>query len=86
MLNCLFPILNVVLLILHSSERLDPDTSGILSTLCDHSFQCPCTSKWTYLSCPVSWFLMPFYSFSQFLVSSEVNIHAWFILLFFQLI
>ena len=37
-------------------ERLDPDTSGILSTLCDHSFQCPCTSKWTYLSCQVSWF------------------------------
>ncbi|GLT86171.1 hypothetical protein SLE2022_043280 [Rubroshorea leprosula] len=34
-------------------ERLDPDTSGILSTLCDHSFQCSCTSKWTYLSCMV---------------------------------
>ncbi|XP_050213266.1 BRAP2 RING ZnF UBP domain-containing protein 1 [Mercurialis annua] len=34
-------------------ERLDPDTSGILSTLCDHSFQCLCTSKWTYLSCQV---------------------------------
>ncbi|KAG8639308.1 BRAP2 RING ZnF UBP domain-containing protein 1 [Manihot esculenta] len=34
-------------------ERLDPDTSGILSTLCDHSFQCSCTSKWTYLSCQV---------------------------------
>ncbi|KAF3453730.1 hypothetical protein FNV43_RR04171 [Rhamnella rubrinervis] len=34
-------------------ERLDPDTSGILSTLCDHSFQCPCISKWTYLSCQV---------------------------------
>ncbi|KAF5459182.1 hypothetical protein F2P56_023160 [Juglans regia] len=32
-------------------ERLDPDTSGILSTICDHSFQCPCISKWTYLSC-----------------------------------
>ncbi|KAL4276167.1 hypothetical protein AHAS_Ahas20G0180100 [Arachis hypogaea] len=26
--------------------------SGILTTLCDHSFQCPCVSKWTYLSCP----------------------------------
>lgn len=35
-------------------ERLDPDTSGIVSTLCDHSFQCSCTSKWTYLSCQVS--------------------------------
>ncbi|KAJ8753145.1 hypothetical protein K2173_017712 [Erythroxylum novogranatense] len=34
-------------------ERLDPDTSGILSTLCDHSFHCSCTSKWTYLSCQV---------------------------------
>ncbi|KAG8364146.1 hypothetical protein BUALT_Bualt19G0096500 [Buddleja alternifolia] len=34
-------------------ERLDPDTSGIQSTLCDHSFQCSCVSKWTYLSCPV---------------------------------
>ncbi|KAG7570135.1 BRCA1-associated 2 [Arabidopsis thaliana x Arabidopsis arenosa] len=34
-------------------ERLDPDTSGIVSTLCDHSFQCSCTSKWTYLSCQV---------------------------------
>ncbi|KAK4491201.1 hypothetical protein RD792_001933 [Penstemon davidsonii] len=34
-------------------ERLDPDTSGIQSTLCDHSFQCSCVSKWTFLSCPV---------------------------------
>lgn len=34
-------------------ERLDADTSGIASTLCDHSFQCPCISKWTYLSCQV---------------------------------
>ncbi|KAL6965813.1 RING-type E3 ubiquitin transferase [Sarracenia purpurea var. burkii] len=34
-------------------ERLDQDTSGIQSTLCDHSFQCPCVLKWTYLSCQV---------------------------------
>ncbi|KAJ8635060.1 hypothetical protein MRB53_009327 [Persea americana] len=34
-------------------ERLDQDTSGILTTLCDHSFQCPCISKWTDSSCPV---------------------------------
>ncbi|KAA8535127.1 hypothetical protein F0562_030130 [Nyssa sinensis] len=34
-------------------ERLDHDTSGIQSTLCDHSFHCPCISKWTYLSCRV---------------------------------
>ncbi|CAK9170946.1 unnamed protein product [Ilex paraguariensis] len=34
-------------------ERLDQDTSGIRSTLCDHSFHCACISKWTYLSCQV---------------------------------
>ncbi|KAL2479624.1 zinc finger (ubiquitin-hydrolase) domain-containing protein [Abeliophyllum distichum] len=34
-------------------ERLNYDTSGITSTLCDHSFQCSCVSKWTYLSCLV---------------------------------
>ncbi|KAJ7978949.1 BRCA1-associated protein [Quillaja saponaria] len=37
-------------------ERLDPDTSGILSTICDHSFQCPCVSKWTFMSCLVCQF------------------------------
>ncbi|XP_022946244.1 BRCA1-associated protein [Cucurbita moschata] len=34
-------------------ERFDPDTSGIIHTLCDHSFHCPCISKWTSLSCQV---------------------------------
>ncbi|GAB2289193.1 hypothetical protein Dimus_023496 [Dionaea muscipula] len=34
-------------------ERMDRDTSGIQHTLCDHSFQCTCASKWTYLSCQV---------------------------------
>ncbi|XP_074317682.1 BRAP2 RING ZnF UBP domain-containing protein 1 [Silene latifolia] len=34
-------------------ERLDQDTCGIQTTLCDHSFQCSCISKWTYLSCQV---------------------------------
>ncbi|XP_058105951.1 BRAP2 RING ZnF UBP domain-containing protein 1 [Magnolia sinica] len=34
-------------------ERLDQDTSGILTTLCDHSFHCSCISKWTDSSCPV---------------------------------
>nr|DAD27208.1 TPA_asm: hypothetical protein HUJ06_028676 [Nelumbo nucifera] len=34
-------------------ERLDQDTSGILTTLCDHSFQCACISRWTHSSCPV---------------------------------
>ena len=47
-------LLNIRVWNLTLAERLDPDTSGILSTLCDHSFQCSCTSKWTYLSCQVS--------------------------------
>jgi hypothetical protein len=47
-------------------ERLDPDTSGILTTLCDHSFQCPCVSKWTYLSCQVCRFSIPWYPVSTF--------------------
>ncbi|KAH9605127.1 hypothetical protein KSS87_001485 [Heliosperma pusillum] len=34
-------------------ERLDQDTCGIQTTLCDHSFHCSCISKWTYLSCQV---------------------------------
>lgn len=37
-------------------ERLDQDTSGILSTVCDHSFQCSCISKWTDSSCLVCQF------------------------------
>ncbi|XP_042481174.1 BRAP2 RING ZnF UBP domain-containing protein 1 isoform X2 [Macadamia integrifolia] len=34
-------------------ERLDQDTSGILTTPCDHSFQCSCISKWADSSCLV---------------------------------
>ncbi|KAL6137818.1 hypothetical protein ACLB2K_063107 [Fragaria x ananassa] len=34
-------------------ERLDQDTSGILTTICNHSFHCSCISKWTDTSCPV---------------------------------
>ncbi|VFQ83537.1 unnamed protein product [Cuscuta campestris] len=34
-------------------ERLDMDTSGILTTICNHSFHCSCISKWTDSSCPV---------------------------------
>ncbi|KAL3745214.1 hypothetical protein ACJRO7_014345 [Eucalyptus globulus] len=34
-------------------ERLDPDTSGILSMQCDHSFHCSCGTKGIYLSCQV---------------------------------
>ncbi|MFS8009447.1 putative transcription factor C2H2 family [Helianthus anomalus] len=37
----------------NDKERLDHDTSAIQITHCDHSFQCPCISKWTYLSCQV---------------------------------
>lgn len=42
-----------VLIILKMVERLDHDTSAIQITYCDHSFQCPCISKWAYLSCQV---------------------------------
>ncbi|WOK95068.1 BRCA1-associated protein isoform X1 [Canna indica] len=34
-------------------ERLDQDTNGILTTICNHSFHCSCISKWTDSSCPV---------------------------------
>ncbi|KAG6507105.1 hypothetical protein ZIOFF_032446 [Zingiber officinale] len=34
-------------------ERLDQDTSGILTTICNHSFHCSCISKWTDSSCPL---------------------------------
>ncbi|KAI8024373.1 BRAP2 RING ZnF UBP domain-containing protein 1 [Camellia lanceoleosa] len=36
-----------------SSQRLYQDTCGIQTTLCDHTLQCPCGSKRTYLSCQV---------------------------------
>ncbi|XP_052176452.1 BRAP2 RING ZnF UBP domain-containing protein 2 [Diospyros lotus] len=34
-------------------EKLDQDMSGILTTICNHSFHCSCISKWTDSSCPV---------------------------------
>ncbi|XP_068639869.1 BRAP2 RING ZnF UBP domain-containing protein 2 [Aristolochia californica] len=34
-------------------ERLDQELSGILTTICNHSFHCSCISKWTDSSCPV---------------------------------
>ncbi|XP_012570182.1 BRAP2 RING ZnF UBP domain-containing protein 2 isoform X2 [Cicer arietinum] len=34
-------------------ERLDQDTSGILTTICNHSFHSSCISKWADSSCPV---------------------------------
>ncbi|MCH86972.1 ubiquitin carboxyl-terminal hydrolase, partial [Trifolium medium] len=33
--------------------RLDQDTSGILTTICNHSFHCSCISKWADSSCPL---------------------------------
>ncbi|XP_020589072.1 BRCA1-associated protein isoform X2 [Phalaenopsis equestris] len=37
-------------------ERLDQEITGIMSTTCDHSFQCSCISKWTNSSCSVCQF------------------------------
>ncbi|CAM6096640.1 unnamed protein product [Calypogeia fissa] len=34
-------------------ERLDQNISGILTTVCNHSFHSSCISKWTDSSCPV---------------------------------
>lgn len=34
-------------------ERLDQQISGILTTVCNHSFHSTCISKWTDSSCPV---------------------------------
>ncbi|KAI4387081.1 hypothetical protein MLD38_004941 [Melastoma candidum] len=34
-------------------EKLDLDTSGILTTICNHSFHISCISRWTDSSCPV---------------------------------
>ncbi|XP_031284958.1 BRAP2 RING ZnF UBP domain-containing protein 2-like [Pistacia vera] len=34
-------------------EGLDQGTSGILKTICNHSFHCSCISRWTDSSCPV---------------------------------
>ncbi|CAL5361577.1 unnamed protein product [Camellia sinensis] len=33
--------------------RLEQDMSGILTTICNHSFHCSCISKWADSSCPV---------------------------------
>ncbi|KAI7995131.1 BRAP2 RING ZnF UBP domain-containing protein 2, partial [Camellia lanceoleosa] len=35
------------------AERLEQDMSGILTTICNHSFHCSCISKWADSSCPV---------------------------------
>lgn len=38
-------------------ERLDQDISGIITTTCDHSYQCSCISKWANSSCSVCHFV-----------------------------
>ncbi|CAA6670217.1 unnamed protein product [Spirodela intermedia] len=40
-------------LLVQSALRLDQDTGGILTTICNHSFHCSCISNWTDSSCPV---------------------------------
>uniref|UniRef100_A0A0V0HKR6 Putative ovule protein n=1 Tax=Solanum chacoense TaxID=4108 RepID=A0A0V0HKR6_SOLCH len=52
-------------------ERLDQDTSGILTTICNHSFHCSCISKWTDSSCPVSNTVL--LSFHHILIYSSYN-------------
>lgn len=47
------------------AERLDQDTSGILTTICNHSFHCSCISKWADSSCPVSGFIQSLYARSN---------------------
>lgn len=34
-------------------ERLDAETSGVLTTMCNHRFHADCLMKWGYSSCPV---------------------------------
>lgn len=53
---CFYFLLNVWIFLTQScvTERLDQDMSGILTTICNHSFHCSCISKWADSSCPVS--------------------------------
>jgi BRCA1-associated protein len=34
-------------------ERLDQHISGVLTTVCNHTFHCTCLSQWADSSCPV---------------------------------
>eukprot|EP00301_Raphidiophrys_heterophryoidea_P002249 c11055_g1_i1.p1 GENE.c11055_g1_i1~~c11055_g1_i1.p1 ORF type:complete len:631 (+),score=181.43 c11055_g1_i1:1148-3040(+) len=34
-------------------ERLDPQSSGLLTIVCNHTFHCQCLAKWEDSSCPV---------------------------------
>lgn len=65
------------------AERLDQDTSGILTTICNHSFHCSCISKWTDSSCPVSKMLVG--EISLFCVMGPTNVYpCGFIMLYNQ--
>ena len=54
----IFFLLGFFLFVTNFAERLDQDMSGILTTICNHSFHCSCISMWTDSSCPVSYSLV----------------------------
>ena len=58
------------------TERLDQDMSGILTTICNHSFHCSCISNWTDSSCPVSVLLSGCNSLSMYMCFSGVVCHC----------
>ena len=39
-------------------ERLDQHISGVLTTVCNHSFHCTCLSQWADSSCPVCRYIL----------------------------
>ncbi|RRT64321.1 hypothetical protein B296_00038094 [Ensete ventricosum] len=47
-------LVKLYLFFILNAERLDQDTGGILTTICNHTFHCSCISKWADSSCPVS--------------------------------
>lgn len=51
-------LIGFYLFVPHFAERLDQDMSGILTTICNHSFHCSCISMWADSSCPVSFSLL----------------------------
>jgi BRCA1-associated protein len=34
-------------------DRLDAETSGVITTMCNHTFHCDCLAKWSDGTCPV---------------------------------
>jgi hypothetical protein len=39
-------------------ERLDHHISGVLTTVCNHTFHCTCLSQWADTSCPVCRYIL----------------------------